>query len=184
MKIKIRIKIRITSVNSITKICFTICLALAIFFVPGCQTETKTNKPKYSGTHVSGADNLEDIKSNDPMEGQDPCSVRLHDIEGALLMYFMINKHYPDTLEELRSVADVDNDLKFSCPVSNQAYGYAPRGLRAPGRQKLIIVWDTDTAHAGKRNCIMAVDTPNSHSPQSLEVLSIPEPVFLSYQAD
>ena len=162
----------------------TALLIVSVFFATVCTTETKTDKPKYNTPQVSGADNLEDIKSNDPMESQDPCSVRLHDIEGALLMYFMINKHYPDTLEELRSVADVDTDLKFTCPVSNQAYGYAPRGMRAPGRQKLVIVWDTDTAHAGRRNCIMAVDTPNSHAPQSLEVLSIPEPVFLSYQSD
>src|SRR5437773_10560864 len=58
----------------------------------------------------------------------DPCAMRLHDISGALLLYFSAHHDLPAKLDELKSPAL----NAFVCPVSHQPYVYDARGMRGP----------------------------------------------------
>jgi len=113
----------------------------------------------------------------------DPCAAQLHDICGALLLYYALNKHLPPKLEDLRTMADVDAPLIFECPVSHQAYGYSRVGLSAPNQSKRIIVYDATPCHDGRRWCILLAPVQAGGSTVSVEVLSIPERVFQIYQS-
>lgn len=119
--------------------------------------------------------------SVDEAVASDPCALRLHDISGALLMYYMLHREMPAKLDDLRSVQDIDQNLQFTCPASGLPYGYSPQGLSAPGRKKLILVHDSTPSHRGIRWCILAPSVKPGEA-VSLEVLPLTEPVFLSYQ--
>jgi len=115
----------------------------------------------------------------DQLTAKDRCPSRLHDIEGALLLYYALKKQFPTSLEELRSVADTK--LDFTCPDSGLPYTYVPNGLRKPGGTKRIIVHDAVMNRDGTRWCIVVNDVRPGSS-QSTEVVQMVEPVFLAYQ--
>ena len=115
----------------------------------------------------------------DQLTAKDRCPSRLHDIEGALLLYYALKREFPASLEDLRSVSDTK--LDFTCPDTGLPYTYVPNGLRKPGVTKRIIVHDSVMNHDGTRWCIVVADSRRSSS-QSTEVVQMVEPVFLSYQ--
>lgn len=153
--------------------------ALALLFA-GCTSSSKTPKrppapplpPELVGVRPTPENAVR----------ADNCSNQMHDIAGAILLYYAIHRELPPTLEALRTIADTP--LNFNCPLTNQPYVYIPTGLRSRNQNKLIILHDPSAAHSGQRMCILMPDQPlNPSRPNlSLEVLPVPEPLFLPYQ--
>src|SRR5688500_14109954 len=46
----------------------------------------------------------------------DPCATRLHDISGALLLYYARNNDLPPALADLQGTPGVDGPASFECP--------------------------------------------------------------------
>jgi len=98
----------------------------------------------------SGPPESPDVSVND-----NPCAIQLHDIEGALLQYYLLNQRLPDKLEEIQSFGDTLDPIILTCPTSHQPYIYNPTGLVSTTTRKRIIVYDATPAHRGGRFCIM-----------------------------
>jgi hypothetical protein len=169
------------------RISASIALAAALtllLMLNACQSNS-TNSTTHSNTKTPNSQ-ATTFDPNHPMTPDeavlsDPCAARLHDIEGALMLYYALNKRLPDNLDQLRSMADIDTPLDFTCPVSHLPYVYAPLGLIGPGKVKRIIVYDPTPAHNGNRWCILMAQQERADAPQAVEVLSIPEAVFQTY---
>lgn len=116
--------------------------------------------------------------SPDELTSKDRCPARLHDLEGALLQYYVDHRTLPENLTELRVYAP---NVPMVCPDSNLPYGYSAGGLRKPGAAKRIIVYDAVRNADGTRWCILATD-PRPGKPTETEVVQLPEPLFLAYQ--
>ncbi len=110
----------------------------------------------------------------------DPCAAHLHDISGAMLLYYAVNRELPKSLDDLKSMADFDAPLDLNCPTSKETYTYVPGGLETPGKSKFIILHDASPAHGGGRWCILMEPAKGRAAP-SMEVLLIPEPIFRGY---
>ena len=152
---------------------------VAVLVVCGCETETaKVGIPTVHSDPARQGNRL----TPDQAVATDPCAIRLHDIGGALLHYFAVNKRLPDRLEEVQSFGDADQPLQFTCPTSGKTYGYAPQGLILEGRKKRIIVFDQMAAHDGQRWCVFMAEEPRPGAAQSIEVLAVPEGVFRLYR--
>jgi hypothetical protein len=119
----------------------------------GCQTTT-TRDPAVGVAETQ----LPSDRAATPDEtvGSDESASRLHDIEGAILNYY-IHNHYrlPNFLEDVKSFADIGTDLNFNSPSSGEPYVYSPDGLFAIGQEKRIIVWDPKPNQKGFRWCIL-----------------------------
>jgi hypothetical protein len=109
--------------------------------------------------------------------GSDACSIRLGDIEGALVLYYAVNRQLPLQLDNLRT--DNGSPLPLSCPTSGRPYLYSAQGLASPGRLMRIIVWDDAPVHNGFRWCIFMAPTRTGQL--SLDVRPIPESMFKTY---
>ena len=160
-----------------------LALAIVLALIGGCRSETKS---------LGRADNPLSASSTQPARidpnvatQSDPCAARMHDVAGAMLMYYALNQRLPERLEELSAMQDVGAPtLEFICPQSSMPYVYVPSGLRAEGKSKVIILHDAAAVHAGaSRWCILMPDvvlgTPTS---RSMEVLQLPESVFRLYR--
>ncbi len=152
--------------------CGVALLSLALLILlPACQSANSGNE-----RHTAGDDALLTDQGI-----TDPCAARLHDLEGALLLYYALHKTLPEKLTDLAPLADVDAPLAFTCPISGLPYGYNRDGLFSPGKTKSILVYDPTPAHAGRRWCIFSAPAKPGAS-RSLQVLSVTEPFFLGYQ--
>jgi hypothetical protein len=115
----------------------------------------------------------------DRMLGKSECANQLHDIAGAMILYYSLHKAMPAKLEDLKSLADADAPLKFTCPKSGETYGYSPGGLVAPGKSASIVVYDASPAHHGYRWCILV--EPSSSGAIVTTVSAIEEKLFEQY---
>ena len=166
---------------------FTILLQIIPIMLAGCVTE---DVPQRTGITNIGPTDFVDARPNkrvNPLAEKkaetnlppiQACAHQLHDIEGALLQYYLIHKAFPDTLEELQSVAG--SDLIFNCPESHAHYTYVPAGKQSAGRTKRLLIHDSDDAHDGNRWCVIM--TPAyAGNPPSLEVVAMPPELFRTY---
>jgi hypothetical protein len=110
----------------------------------------------------------------------DPCATRLENIEGAMLMYYALNKQLPNTLEDLKPFADAGTELKLTCPESKLPYVYSAAGLVAAGTDRRIIVWDPTPAHHGMRWCIVMPHAAPG-APLVPQVVPIQEKAFQAF---
>ncbi len=159
---------------------FAGCCILGLGLLASCQSPQGQNPRRAAGDSAGVISELSPPGSADQAVGSDPCAARLHDIAGAMLFYFALNKHLPASLSDLQALSDFDNPLVFACPHSQQPYVYVPEGLRSVNRPKLIILHDP-VPRDGKRMCILIQPT-GPGAAQSLEVVNLPEPLFLAYQ--
>lgn len=166
----------------------SIVLAAALA-APGCVTSTTTQNPRQRTVQVRGPSapprqpiaGTDPRRKTDPLNG-DPCATRLHDIAGAMLLYYAIHRRLPDSLEGLRETADIDQELNFACPVTGQPYDYNPTGLEYQGRDERLIVYDSLPAHGGTRWGVLAAP-PRGNHPAATWVVQLPEGVFRVYTA-
>jgi hypothetical protein len=159
----------------------------------GCQTQQQSSKRTAgNGPYIDttdggvpynpGKQQSSASKKTPPLSvGQmEPCAARLQDVEGAMLMYWAVNRHLPEKLDELKEFADVGTELNFTCPASGLPYVYAPGGLQSAGRPKRIIMHDATPAHDGKRWCILMAPIKPGQAPY-MEVLQMPDALFRTY---
>jgi hypothetical protein len=151
-----------------------------IALASGCQPQKPANPRANSDTlsDISSGDG--GMTSPDQLLSTDPCASRLQDIGGTLLLYYSVNRHMPAKLEEIKPLADFDQDLQFTCPLSGKPYGYTPTGLAAVGKEKRIVVYDSEPSHNGKRWCVF-MPPPRPGKAMSVEVLEVPEGLFDTY---
>lgn len=159
---------------------FGIALLTALCGCQGSKPATPAHDTLRPGDLPGHMTSSGQLITPDQLTAKDRCPSRLHDIEGALLLYYALKKEFPASLEDLRSVADTK--LDFTCPDTGLPYTYVPNGLRKPGGSKRIIVHDSVMNRDGTRWCIVVDDSRHGSSSQSTEVLQMVEPVFLAYQ--
>ena len=112
----------------------------------------------------------------------DPCSVRLHEISGAMLTYLAIHGRMPRSLDELQSMQSPgDPVLNFTCPTTGQPYVYVPQGLRSVTDPRQIIVHDRSPDAAGMRWVIL-MQPAKGRQAAATWVTRLPEPEFRGYQ--
>jgi hypothetical protein len=106
----------------------------------------------------------------------DPCAMRLHEISGALLLYFVQHRDLPPTLEALEKVPGATDSGPLICPVSHQPYIYLPAGVPAPDGESRIVLADAQPSHGGMRWAVTIL--PPANGPLIAKVVPIPEPQF------
>ena len=107
----------------------------------------------------------------------DPCSSRLHDICGPLLLYYATNLRLPKSLDELKQMPGFESINDYTCPVSGKAYVYNPRGVRGPNVSQIAVIYDPEPTHNGYRWAI-AVEEPQGNEPLQAKVVAWPESRF------
>jgi hypothetical protein len=110
----------------------------------------------------------------------DPCSVRMHEISGAMLTFVAMNGRMPAKLEELRAVTGVgEGPLEFMCPVTGEAYAYVPGGLRAE-EGRVVVLHDRSADAAGMRWVIQMQQGRGRQAPATW-VTRVTERAFRGY---
>jgi len=109
-----------------------------------------------------------------------PCAARLQNIGGTLLLYYATHQQMPTRLDDLKPLADMDEPLELSCPVSKKAYLYSPTGLAAVGKDKRIVVYDPEPSHEGRRWCLFMIPAKPGQA-LAVEVLEVPEGLFRTF---
>jgi hypothetical protein len=118
-----------------------------------------------------------------PKDLVDPCSVRLEDIEGAMILYYVQHQRLPDSLEELRAAADITVELNFTCPESGKPYIYNPNGLAVPGGNGMrLVLYDATPAHNGYRWAVMASQNKQNQSFLNTFIVNLSEKDFSTYK--
>jgi hypothetical protein len=130
----------------------------------GCQSSPS----KKSSSRASAAKTL-DVNT-------DPCAMRLHEISGALLLYYSIHRDLPPTIEALEKVPGATDSGPLVCPVSHLPYIYVPAGVPAPDGESQIVLADATPSHGGMRWAVTIL--PPANGPLIAKVVPIPEPQF------
>ena len=110
----------------------------------------------------------------------DTCDIRLHELAGPLLEYYVLNHRLPQRLEELAPFAEAGTDFQLTCPVSGQPYVYAPNGLTHQGSARVLLVYDRVPAHKGVRWGLL-VSPAEGDQPLSTWVQPLDEKRFRQY---
>lgn len=167
----------------------------AVVLLAGCQRTVTTEGGIGSGRPVvvvNGQSTEPDGTSRPPSSPimsidralkSDPCSVRLHEISGAMLSYLAIQGRLPRTLDELQSMQGPGEPaLNFTCPTTAEPYVYVPQGLRSPTDPRQIVVHDRSPDAMGLRWVIL-MQPPKGRQTPATWVMRLPESEFRRYQA-
>jgi hypothetical protein len=110
-----------------------------------------------------------------------PAAMRLQDIGGYILLFYREYQKMPPTLADLRTTAG-GQDLNFISPSTGQPFAYIPTGLWSPEQsERCIIAYDPGRMASGKRWCLF-MTLPKAGAALSVDVVALPEPIFLNYQ--
>ena len=107
-----------------------------------------------------------------PITATDPCAMRLHDVSGPLLLYYGLNLHMPESLEQLRTLPGADPSLSFACPVSGKPYVYAPNGVAVPNQKGFAVLYDPEPSHSNHHWAVMVEEQPDK--PLLTRVVAVP----------
>jgi hypothetical protein len=162
---------------------FLACVIPALA-LPACKSTTDPNPPPRSIVRVNG----EQFSAGAPDKPQpldqtlksDPCAARLHAISGAMLEYYALHNRLPAKLQDLQSLADLDQPLQFTCTDSGQPFVYVPAGLHSPDETRRIILHDPVPDRSGLRWVIM-MQKPRGRQPAAMWVVSLTDPLFRGY---
>ena len=116
--------------------------------------------------------------ADEPISATDACASRMHDIAGAILLYYLDHRKLPANLDELQSMPGLDEPLAFTCPVSKLPYIYNPDGIMLPEKNARVILYDAAPSHSGYRWAIR-IDEPQQDQPLVARVVALPESFFL-----
>ena len=103
--------------------------------------------------------------------------MRLHDISGAILLYFMEHRDLPPSLEDLPVLPGVGKVAELTCPESGAKYMYSPQGLARDAQGLTVILADAVSAHAGMRWGI-SIDEPRPGAPLITRVVVLSPSAF------
>jgi hypothetical protein len=118
----------------------------------------------------------------DAIVDTDPAAMRLQDIGGYVLLYYREHQQMPASFDDLRSMAG-GGDLNFTSPSLGQPFAYYQSGLWLPNHgDACIIANDPARTSSGKRWCLF-MTMPKAGAALSVNVVLLPEPIFLSYRA-
>jgi hypothetical protein len=166
-------------VRAVQSTIYAIGLALLVVVaVAGCTTTTTTTTP--SARAPVDTPTKQPAKSGKAAANwnTDPCATRLHDIGGAILLYYTLNHRLPARLDELLTVPDAESDLQFVCPVSNTPYVYTPNGMLMPETRSRILLYDPAPVHNGVRWALTIVEPQEEGGPLVTKVIALPESTF------
>jgi hypothetical protein len=142
----------------------------------GCQT---TPAPTQTSPYLIPQPNL----TPDQVANSDPCSMRLHDIAGLLLIYYAKHSELPQDMDQLQTVADAGDSVDFTCPDTHQPYAYVPTGIRSPTIARQIILYDSVPHPNGVRWCIfLSPLTLHPGSSLVMDVLPVTEATFQTFK--
>src|SRR5438067_5520126 len=110
--------------------------------IGGCR-----NSPSASNTRATPVEDQDQRLAG----GTHACADRLHEIAGAMLLYYSVNHRMAATLEELGKSPGGENIGVASCPVSGKKYAYEPEGVIGPDGISRVVVYDVDAVHGGLR---------------------------------
>ena len=153
-------------------------MAAALGASSGCVHGPVTNQP----TRVTAGNSGGPLTPSDHSEFEiDSCAGRLHDIEGELLEYYRRRQKLPQTLQDLRPIAQAFGDEgNYTCPVSGQTYVYVPNGMVIQGDDRRLILYDAVPAHGGARWGLLFGDAYGNRPPAAW-VIKIPESLLQRY---
>ena len=114
-----------------------------------------------------------------PITNTDPCAMRLHDICGALLLYYFNHFELPETLEELQPISEDEPLPPMICPVTQVPYIYNPSGIHLPERNTWIILYDPAPAHSRMRWAVTVQQPPDETEMLVTKVIALPESFFV-----
>ena len=123
----------------------------------------------------AGADN----PNANPDSLTDVCAARLHDVEGAMLLYYVKNKKMPETLDDLKE--GYGADLALSCARTGESFRYFGGGLAAPDKKQRIVAWDPTPMGARKFRWCLVV-SPSKPGSIVTDVIPIAENIFNTYK--
>ena len=172
---------------------FAAALSLALAFAPaaGCAPKQSAarGKPLASSRQTSnhpapGRPAPAREGAAPPVEAPtlsgDTCDIRLHELAGPLLEYYVLHQRMPERLEELAPLAETGTDFQITCPVSGQPYVYVPAGLTRQGSARVLLVYDRVPAHKGVRWGLL-VSPAEGDQPLSTWVQPLDEKRFRQY---
>jgi hypothetical protein len=113
-----------------------------------------------------------------PILRGDPCASRLHDICGALLLYYAVYHELPQKLDELPRLPGFEHVNDFSCPASKLPYVYNPVGILDLEKGTRVIIYDAAPSHKGTRSAITVVE-PRGSEALVTKVVGLPESWFV-----
>ena len=167
--------------SKIPLVCYVVVLISAL---AGCQSTTtkQTQAEPYirkapaadAAAQRNSAQNKQDINA---ISNTDPCAMRLHDICGAVLLYYQQNHTLPKRLEDLANSPLLEGPDALVCPVSRQPYLYNPVGITTTESRARIICYDPTPAHSGCRWAISIIE-PEENGPLVTKVIGLPESHF------
>lgn len=96
---------------------------------------------------------------SDPLN---PAADRLHEISGALLLYYVNHRALPEQIDELKPLLD-DPSMELRCPISGFPYLYTRQGLRVAGVEGHIVILDAQPSQASMRWAITVVEPPSGN---------------------
>src|SRR5439155_26005153 len=113
-----------------------VALLAAACLVPGCAALAPQTRPG----------------SRPYLTSTDPCAMRLHEVCGALLLYYNAHHALPPTVAAIEQVPGAGEVGDMTCPVSHKPYIYIPAGVAtAPGSPERVVLYDAEPAHGGMR---------------------------------
>ena len=152
---------------------------LIVLLAAGCQTTTTTGRAD-SGQQVAVEKPQQQPRKTEPKGpnlNTDPCAMRLHDIAGALLLYYQSNHRLPARLDELPSLPG-DPELQLVCPVSKTPYVYDPRGILMPETKSRVVIYDPAPSHFGVRWAVTISQPDDEGAAMVTKVIALPETTF------
>jgi hypothetical protein len=156
-----------------------VCVVTSALAGCAAPTSKKSGKPSQVpvATSQPSAESAPRTGTSSKLTLHDPCSSRLHDICGPLLLYYATHAQLPKSLDELKQVPGFESLTDYTCPVSNKPYVYNPKGVRGPNISQIAVIYDPEPTHNGYRWAI-AIEEPAGNAPLQAKVVAWPESRF------
>ena len=138
----------------------TLAATVTILMAVGCAAPRPATQPTASAAA--------------PLAGENDCATRLHEICGALLLYYNIHRDLPPIVDVLERSPGAENVGEMTCPASGKPYVYVPGGVPIAPAPSRVVLYDAEPSHAGKRLAV-TIQPPQGDGPLIAKVIAVPE---------
>ncbi len=161
------------------KTTFLLSCASLLLLAVGCKQTTVSDRPPRA-VRTANSDQLLPpppgvTGSSSVVDMKDPCAARLHDVEGLLLQYYMINKRLPGTLDELKPLATIGQPTDFTCPNSKKPFVYLPQSPQMLSVDRVVVYAPEASADGKFRAIVMGIPRGNQAVAAAVVILTEPE---------